>query len=151
MASPEESVVEVLNRLIQTCKDGENGFHTAAGAVKTPELKHLFDSYAAERARFAGELQAEVEKLGGKPQASGSVAGVLHRGWINIRSVVGGHHESTVIAACETGEDAALKAYDEALKANLPEELRVVILRQLDQVKEAHARIRALEDVTAKS
>ena len=32
-----------LNQLIQTCKDGEKGFHTAAEAVNDPNLRHLFE------------------------------------------------------------------------------------------------------------
>jgi len=151
MAMANEQVVEVLNRLIQTCKDGENGFRTAAGGVKTPELKHLFESYSSERARFASELQAEVQRLGSKPQDSGSVAGVLHRGWINIKAMVTGQHEAAIITECVGGEDAAMKTYEEASQSGLPEAIQSVVARQLDQVREAHARVRALQEVTAKA
>src|SRR5436305_2083684 len=127
MTLANEQVAEALNRLIETCKDGENGFRTAATGVKTRELKQLFESYAAQRARFAGELQAAVEQLGGRPQERGSVAGVLHRGWMNIKGLVTGHDDAAIIQECETGEDAAMKTYMEAIQQELPQDVQTVI------------------------
>ena len=77
MASNEE-VISTLNDLIETCRDGQNGFQTAADGVKNPELKQLFNSYSRQRASFVGELQDEVRRLGSDPENSGSVAGALH-------------------------------------------------------------------------
>src|SRR5438046_2541206 len=130
MAATNDQAVEVLNRLIQACKDGEKGYRTAAEGVRTPELKQLFDSYASQRACFAGELQAEVERLGGKPQENGSDLGLLHCGWMNIKALVTGHNEAAVIAECESGEDAVFKTYEEAMQADLPQEARSAIGRQ---------------------
>ena len=143
MATNEEAV-KALNQLIETCKDGENGFRTAAGGVRTPDLKQLFNSYASQRALFATELQSEVERLGGEPEEGGSMAATLHRGWMNIKSLVTGHDEAAIVSECERGEDVAVQAYEEALKADLPLEVKSVVTRQFDQVKEAHGRVRAL-------
>jgi len=145
MATDNDNTISTLNNLIETCKDGENGFRTASDGVKNQELKTLFLTYSQQRAQFASELQEEVRRLGGDPEQTGSVAASLHRGWINIKSAVTGEDEGAVISECERGEDSAVRNYQDALKENLPSELQTTIQRQYTQVKEAHDRIRALE------
>jgi uncharacterized protein (TIGR02284 family) len=147
-----DKVISVLNSLIETCKDGQNGFQTAADGVKRSEFKSLFYQYSQQRAQFAGELQEEVRRLGGEPEQAGSVAATLHRGWMNIKSAVTGEDEAAVLAEAERGEDAAVASYKEALAdANLPADVRSVVERQYAQVQEAHDRIRNLERATDSS
>lgn len=150
MAIDNDDVISTLNNLIETCKDGQNGFQTAAEGVKNSELKTLFHTYSQQRAQFAGEMQGEVRRLGGDPEKTGSIAATLHRGWIDIKSAVTGEDENAVIAECERGEDSAVKNYQDAINAGLPGDVRSIVERQYTQVKEAHDRIRALERATGK-
>jgi uncharacterized protein (TIGR02284 family) len=151
MSIDNDEVISVLNDLIETCKDGQNGFRTAAEEVKSPELSTLFNSYSQQRAQFAAELQNEVQRLGGDAEDTGSTAAALHRGWMNIKSAVTGEDEGAVISECERGEDAAVSAYEEALESELPGNLRVIVERQFSEVQEAHDRIRSLEKAQAKT
>jgi uncharacterized protein (TIGR02284 family) len=139
----------VLNQLIETCKDGEEGYRTAARCVANSDLKVLFTSYAEQRAQFAAELQAEVRRLGGDPEKSGSLVGALHRGWTNLKSSVGGADEAAIVAECERGDDMARKSYEEALGQSLPADVHAIVSRQFASVKEAHGRIHALEMAAA--
>lgn len=140
-----DEVISTLNNLVETCKDGQNGFRTAAEGVKDTKLTTLFNTYSQQRGQFAAELQNEVRKLGGNPEETGSTAAVLHRGWMNVKSAVTGEDEGAVISECERGEDAAVKSYEEALKNNLPADVQMIVGRQFSQVQEAHDRIRSLE------
>jgi uncharacterized protein (TIGR02284 family) len=151
MATDNDNVISTLNNLIETCKDGENGFRTASDGVKNSELKTLFSTYSQQRAQFAAELQTEVRNLGGDAENTGSVAATLHRGWINIKSAVTGEDEGAVISECERGEDSAVRNYQDALNENLPANVQSIIQRQFTQVKEAHDRIRALEKADSAS
>jgi uncharacterized protein (TIGR02284 family) len=144
MASNEE-VISTLNDLIETCRDGQNGFQTAAGGVGRSELKTLFHTYSQQRASFVGELQDEVRRLGGDPEDSGSVAATLHRGWIDIKAAVTGQDDGAILSECERGEDVAVSNYRAALDADLPANVRSVVERQFGEVKQAHDRIRTLE------
>lgn len=144
-----DNVISCLNNLIETCKDGQDGFKTAAEGVDRSDLKTLFYQYSQQRATFAGELQNEVRRLGGDPEKTGSVAASLHRGWIDIKSAVTGHDDNAVIAECERGEDSAVSNYKDALKdASLPADVRTLVERQYGAVQEAHDRVRALERST---
>ncbi|PYS76912.1 MAG: aldehyde dehydrogenase [Acidobacteria bacterium] len=144
MASNDE-VISTLNGLIETCRDGQNGFQTAAEGVKNSELKSLFYSYSQQRAKLVGELQDEVRRLGGDPETAGSLAASLHRGWMDIKSAVTGKDDNAIISECERGEDAAVSNYRDALGKDLPANVRSIVERQFASVKEAHDRIRSLE------
>ncbi len=144
MASNDD-VISTLNGLIETCKDGQNGFQTAADGVANSELKTLFHTYGQQRSQFSGELQTEVRRLGGDPEKTGSVAAALHRGWIDIKSAVTGKDDAAIINECERGEDSAVSNYKEALDADLPANVRTVVEKQYGQVKEAHDRISSMK------
>lgn len=148
MVNPRDAIqdaIGVLNDLIQTCRDGQDGFHTAADGVEDPNLKRLFTSYAQQRAEFTEELQREVRQLGGDPERSGHAAGAVHRGWINIKAAVTGKDDGAIISECERGEDMAKRNYQHALEETLPSDVRMLIERQYMQVKDAHDHVRSLE------
>ena len=74
-----DDVIGTLNDLIETSKDGEEGFRTCADAVKNPQLKSFFEQ-KAERCRLgAAQLQQKVRELGGEPVTLGIVPEVLRR------------------------------------------------------------------------
>lgn len=149
MASNVDEVINVLNNLIETCKDREYGYRAAAEAVNDDQLKTLFRAYEKQSAQYAAELQDEVRRLGGDPDKGGSVAGWFMRGWMNIKSVVSGD-DSALVAECERGEDSAKSNYESALKEFLPADVQALIQRQFAGVREGHDRIRALEVTTSR-
>lgn len=144
MASTEQAV-STLNGLIETCRDGQEGFKTAAEGVNNGELKELFYSYSQQRASFASELQDEVRRLGGEPDTTGSVTASLHRGWMDLKAAVTGGDEAAVLAECERGEDAAMSSYRAAFNVDLPASCRQIVERQFVEIKEAHNHIRNLD------
>jgi uncharacterized protein (TIGR02284 family) len=145
MAVNRDELIDALNELIEICRDGENGFRTAAENVKDDDLQRFFANCSTQRAQFATELQAEVRALGGDAQRRGSTAGMIHRGWINIKSVVTMGSDHATIAECERGEDVAKAAYQEVLKQNLPPNVLPVVKHQFTEIKRTHDRIRDLE------
>jgi uncharacterized protein (TIGR02284 family) len=134
-----------LNELIQTCKDGEHGYQSAALLVDDLNLRHLFQSYAQQRAEFAAELQVEVRRLATDPLESGHATATLDRTWFHIKAGVSGSDEGSIISECERGEDLTVRQYQESLNVGLPGDLRSIVERQYLQVKEAHDHVRSLE------
>lgn len=137
-------VVDTLNDLIETCKDGENGFRECADNVNSAHLKTLFNTFAMHCAQSASELQAEVRGLGGDPERRGSVSAALHRGWIDVKTAITGKDEDAVLAECERGEDVAVESYEKALKEDLPPAIRAIVERQYRGTLEHRDRVRAL-------
>ncbi len=143
-----QEVVSILNQLIEVCRDGQEGYLTAANAIRNTDLKKLLKTYSRQRAQFVIELRAEVNRLGGTAEKTGSVTGAVHRGWIDIKSAATNEDEGAVIAECERGEDFAVKTYEDAIASSLPEDLQTLVKHQYIQVKESHDLIRALEKAT---
>jgi len=134
-----------LNGLLETLRDGENGFRSAVDGVEEPELKRLFLSLSAQRREFAAELESEVLRLGQDPADHGHVAAAGHGGWINLKAAVTGKDEGAIISEVERGEVAAVKNYREALQRGLPAPIQVVVERQYVQIHDAHDHVRSLE------
>jgi uncharacterized protein (TIGR02284 family) len=128
----------ILNGLIETCRDGQEGFQEAAENIVRSDLKQLFAEAALQRARFLGQLQAEVRALGGDPENTGSVAGALHRAWIDIKGTLSGRDEESILSEAERGEDSAVSAYRDALENELPANLRAIISAQYADVQRTH-------------
>ena len=150
-ADETSGVASTLNGLIETCKDGEQGFRSAAEGVTDPNLQRLFESYSQQRSEFANELQMEVKRLAEDPVDSGHVLGALHRGWLNIKAAVTGKDEGAIISECERGEDVAVRNYREALDQSLPSNIRMIVERQFVQVKQAHDHVRSLEQAHSRN
>ncbi len=141
-----DDVISTLNNLIETCKDGQEGFKQAAEGVERSDLKSVFYQFSQQRSQFAGELQSLVQELGGDPENAGSFSGTIHRGWINIKSAVTGQDDGAILNEAERGEDVAKKAYKDALEQNLPANVNEVVQRQSTAVQAAHDKVKALRD-----
>jgi uncharacterized protein (TIGR02284 family) len=145
MTQKTDKATSVLNDLIETCKDGQEGFRSASEGVSDSNLRTLFLQYSQQRAQFARQLQEEVLKLGGSPEKRGSVSAAAHRGWMNIKAAVTGKDDGAIVSECELGEDSAREAFRKALNEDLPANARSLVQQQYSQVKEAHDRLRSLE------
>lgn len=136
----------ILNNLIETCKDGEQGYLTCSENATSPELKTLFASQARERGALASELQQQAQSLGITPETRGSISGAIHRGWVDLKAAITGQDDLAILNECERGEDAALKAYRSALAKEMPQPLREIVARQAESVQRAHDQIKALRN-----
>ena len=148
----QKEIVSTVNSLIETLKDGQEGFRQAAEAVNDPQLKELFTGYSEQRARFANELQIQARQLGEtKPEQSSSAAGALHRAWINLKSAATSGDDAAILSECERGEDSAVKEFEEAMDDGLSPALGEIVSRQFREVKHAHDQIKILRDTARKT
>jgi uncharacterized protein (TIGR02284 family) len=145
MASVNQQVIAILNNLVATCKDGENGYRSAAEDVASGELKELFDSYLRQRYEFGTELLAEIHRLDVAYERKGTIAALIHRGWMNMKAALTRRDASAIVRECARGEHAATKDYEQALKHELPPEIRAVVEKQYAKIKEAHDRMSGLK------
>lgn len=141
-----DEIISTLNDLIETSKDGEEGFLTCADDVSDPQLKTFFSNRAQSCAAAAVELQDLVRTYGGDPETSGGLGGALHRRWVDIKALLTGKDVKAVLRECERGEDFAVASYRRALEKNLPAEIRAVVERQYQGVMQNHDQVRSLRD-----
>jgi uncharacterized protein (TIGR02284 family) len=141
-----DDIISTLNDLIETCKDGEEGFRQSAENISDPQMKNLFIDRAQSCSTAASELQELVTSCGGDPETKSSMSGTMHRRWLDVKSAVTGKDDETVLNECERGEDVALKSYRDALQKDLPPNIRSVVERQYNGVVRNHDQVKALRD-----
>ena len=143
-----EDITRELNQLTETCKDGELGYLTAAESVHNSELASVFSEYSKQRRQFVRELEREVQRSG-KADEAGTLGGTLFRGWIHLKAALTGGDGGAIVAACESGEEVAVGAYEMAVNSDSTGPARVLVEKQARQVGEAHAHMLRLKVETS--
>ncbi|MBX7173557.1 MAG: PA2169 family four-helix-bundle protein [Pyrinomonadaceae bacterium] len=141
-----DDVISTLNGLIETCKDGQEGFKESAESVTDSTLKTAFYEFSQQRAQFVGELQSLVRDLGGDPENSGSISGAIHRGWIDLKAMVTGKSDAAILNEAERGEDVAKGYYRDAAEKNLPANVSSVVNKQYQAIQSAHNQVKQWRD-----
>jgi len=137
---------EILNDLVKTLRDDQEGFRDAAEHVKDNDLKIMFMAFSTERARFLGEIQNEIERLGNPdPADSGTFTGKLRRGWMNLKASLASNRDEAIIEECEKSEDAAIERYGKVLTHELPRYIRELLETQLEQLGREREQIAQLK------
>lgn len=148
MNSSEKSLT-VLNELTEINNDRIAGFEKAIADIKDEniDLKAIFQEYATQSRQFSQELTAIVASHGEEIETGNSVAGTLHRAWIDVKSLFGGSDRASILSEAERGEDAIKAAYTMALeKGGLSGQALETVSSQAQDIKSAHDAIKALRD-----
>ncbi len=141
------AMIDILNDLLEICRDGEFGFNACAEHTQGESLRNLFKQHARECRDAAGDLQEQVIRLGGEPVRGGSTSGALHRGWVAVCGTLKGHTDQAMLDESERGEDIALEHYRHALSQPLSLTVRALVQRQLDGVKANHDQLKGIRDM----
>ena len=144
VAKPTE-VISLLNGLIETCRDGQKGFSEAAENLEDSKWKTFCLEQSRKRGQYVGELQQQVQQLGGDPENTGSTGAAIHRAWINLKSALDAG-DASILSACEAGEDSAVKEYRKALEKDLPSNVRDLVTQQYQGILSTHDQVKAMRD-----
>jgi uncharacterized protein (TIGR02284 family) len=145
----DEKTAKVLDDLMTINNDRIEGYEKASEETRDPELKSLFVSLASRSHRFNNELSAELRRRGRKPSDRTTTSGKIFRVWMDVKSTLTGKDRERILGSCETGEDAALKTYRDALDASdtpLDDSVRLILERQRRDLQQDHDRIVALKE-----
>jgi uncharacterized protein (TIGR02284 family) len=145
-----EKLISVLNDLVGINLDRKEGYKKATDELKPSDidLKTMFTNMAASSAQFAHELKGEVAKLGGEPVDDTTQSGKIYRVWMDIRSSASERDRKSILALCEFGEDAAQRAYHDALESdNISDDIRQIIVNQQATLKAAHDVVKRYRDM----
>lgn len=143
-----QKAIEVLNDLIQINNDRITGYERALKELKgDDDLRDLFTGFIDQSRNLRNALGTEVETLGARMDDGTTASGKIYRAWMDVKALFTGKDRQTVLDNCEYGEDAAQKAYKEALKTeNLPAYLFALINRQKEDLRRSHDEVKSLRD-----
>jgi uncharacterized protein (TIGR02284 family) len=143
-----KEVIHTLHDVIQSLIDGQEGFQKIGDHLKDPTLKKYFLAESLRRSDFRGELETLLHSEGDHdPKESGSVSGALHRTWGDLKAHMGGG-DHTLLETAEQGEDAAKKAYKDALEKDLPLPVKELLTTQSTHIQKSHDYVKAARDRT---
>lgn len=146
-----KDLIEVLNDLIRINHDRTEGYHKAVEELKPTDidLKTMFTNMANSSVQYANALSTEVRNLGGNPASDSTQSGKLYRVWMDIKSGISARDRKSVLALCEFGEDAALKAYNLALEseAEISADIRQLIVEQRGAIQNSHDVVKRYRDM----
>jgi uncharacterized protein (TIGR02284 family) len=143
----------VLNDLIRINNDRTTGYAKAADNAREidVDLRAIFDKMGDESREYARELANVVATLGGEPASGTTASGKIYRAWMDVKATFTGKDRTSLLAACEFGEDAAQRAYQSALAsdAEMPAEIRQLIATQKSALRTSHDLIKKYRDMNA--
>jgi len=143
-----EEMIKILNHLIIINNDRIDGYEKALAECKEkhPELREVFNEMIELSFENKKELEDALEDLGGIIDTGTTTAGKIHRIWMDIDAALTGFDRHTLLANCETGEDASLRAYQKALVREVPYLLKDMLALQEQKLRESHDKIKSLRD-----
>lgn len=148
--STNEKLTDVLNDLIQINNDRITGYEKAAEESEKVDvdLRAIFSKMADESRKYKSELTSEVTRLGGTASTDTTNMGKIYRVWMDVKATFTGHDRQTILNSCEFGEDAAQKAYKDALAsdAEIDADTRQLITSQQSALKTSHDLIKKYRD-----
>ena len=103
---------------------------------------------ANESRKYAAELTNEVRRLGGEVATGTTNSGKIYRVWMDVKATFSGKSRQAILESCEFGEDAAQKAYKDALAsdAEISADTRQLITGQQSSLKSSHDIIKKFRD-----
>jgi uncharacterized protein (TIGR02284 family) len=134
-----------IKNVIQVLHDGHEGFAEIGEHLQDESKKRFFLDEARTRAQFEHSLKhaaGVVEDVGG------TAVGGVHRAWADLKAHLGGG-DHTLLETAEQGEDAAKKAYAEALEdQDIHSSIREVLVKQQSHIAASHDKVKAFRDST---
>ena len=146
-----KETIEVLNDLIQINNDRITGYEKAIKETKPEDddLKVLYATMIAESHRIKIALATEVQSMGAEVEQGTTTGGKIYRAWMDVKAMFAGNDRQTVLANCESGEQAVQRAYRMALNRDLPTYIRELLTRQQEALYASMGEIRSMREQLA--
>jgi len=145
-----EQEVSVLNDLLHITNDRIEGFSKVEGKIweNYPDVKPEYAKMISLSKVMKNELINLITEDGGEAQDSPSVAGAIHRTWIDVKNsfTIGGAEEST-LGNVVFGEKAAIEAYQNAIDSGkLSEKSLPIVSEHLKNIKDSYNQFKGISE-----
>lgn len=146
-----DELIQVLNDLVRINNDRLEGYERAIESAENGDidLVGVFNRMISESRKNKSELIEAIGSIGGYADFQETTnSGKLYRFWMKIKESLSGNDRGTILDDCEFGEDAAQKAYQEALESDaaMDADIRKLIINQKTSLRTSHDTIKRLRD-----
>ena len=144
-----EKLMEALSDLVKINNDRIQGYQKAIDQTDDVDLKALFQRMIDESSMYIDQLNAELVRGVGGVERNTTIYGRLYRTWMDVKATFTGKDRYAILAACEYGEDAAQRTYEDALRSDIsmPYVVREMIANQKGALRSSHDTIKTYRDL----
>jgi uncharacterized protein (TIGR02284 family) len=141
----DQALSDGLKSLHTAAIDARNGYTEALADAEGSGMTPLFKDMIALHSQNAMELGIELQKLGEKPDDSGSFMSTVHRTIISVRSLFDGLGKS-VLTGLIDGENRNVHHYNDVLnEPGAPTALTQVLTAERGRIQAAIVRMQTAE------
>ncbi|WP_143309473.1 ferritin-like domain-containing protein [Chitinophaga vietnamensis] len=143
-----EKLIDLLGDLVKINNDRVEEYQHACDATDDTDLKALFQQMMDDSRNFAHRLNDELAAMASSV-GTNITTGMLYRTWMDVKTAFSGKDRHAILSSCEFGEDAAQRAYTDALKSDtpMPYYIREIIASQRAVLRDAHDTIKTFRDL----
>jgi len=124
----DEKVITFINDLIALDLACAAAYEVSAKACKDQEIRNKLLEFKGDHDRHVSELSEVVRDMGGEPIERIDAKGALIQGYTMLSS----QEDRTAVLAMKGNEELSNNAYASALQANLPREIRAMVMRNFE-------------------
>lgn len=144
-----DKTITMLNDLLQITNDSLKGFQEVDKKMISNygKLATEYQHIVTESDQMKTDLAELIRAKGGDPDQSTTIAGGLHRGWIEVKNSLTADKDQATLSSVVFGEEAAIKSYKDALDSdNLDSDARNLLSDQLDKLEASLKKFKSFED-----
>lgn len=145
----DEKLVEALHDLVKINNDRIEGYRKAIASTEDADLKALFLRMADESRMYIEQLNEVLLQAGSDAENGTSIYGRIYRAWMDVKATFTGHDRHSILAACEYGEDAAQRTYEDILRSaiSMPYSVRELIANQKGALRSSHDTVKTYRNL----
>ena len=136
----ERKAVDIVQELIQTCREMRQLYRDAAAQLSDPELRAFFSEQSIERGEFASQLEQKIAQA----LTASEEQGVTSSSSRSIATQQGG--DKALLATLEKREALARKNYGAAAQQDLPDDLPEIVAQECEAIKAAHDYLKLMQE-----
>lgn len=145
-----EKAIEVMNDQIHLDLDAITAYDEAIEGCDSQDIKDQLGVFRGDHERHVSELSAMVRQYGGTPAERTDIKGFFIKAFTKLAS----HGDRSALYAMRGNEQLTNKSYEKALENELPDDVRSLLERNLQDERrhlswiEETIRARAYEEET---
>ncbi len=114
-ATTNMALLEKLQHVTEMVSNANKGMEVAQQETDNEALRELFQQTEQMHERHYTALAEMLTYYRLEPDNDGTIAGALHRTWMNVKNAISDNDEAAILEAVRFGEQQLLDTYDDAL------------------------------------
>ncbi|MGC4033289.1 MAG: PA2169 family four-helix-bundle protein [Tepidisphaeraceae bacterium] len=139
---------DVINKVIRYYFDAKEDYRLAAKRAPTGEIRQELERLVIDREKFHMQLQHEITRHGVEMSDNGTAAADLKRDWERLRGSIAGHGFDAALKLGDQSDAHALEQIGLLATRDLPAELRAILDRHADELRQTRSRVHEMKSHT---